>query len=243
MKHTHLIEKYFTSSLTKTEEKLLQELLSSNDSFAEEFNFQRDVQKAIASNRHHALKAKLEGYERDFPYEAQHTWKRRYWPAIAIAASVILLFGLGWILGLMNTTDYGALYKERFSPYPNTFFSITRSDSDDTLERKAFVAYETKDYERAITLFEDLTIEKNTSYHKFYLSQSYLGANRTEEAVSILEELLSESQELKAESLWYLGLAYIRIKDKERAKGYLQQLCELGTYKKKEAQLLVKLLD
>ncbi len=243
MKDIDLIDKYLAGSLSVDEEKRLEELLANDVDFAGEFNFRKDVQSAIASKKREVLKEKLKVYESDSPFVEEKASSKMNWKILSIAASLVLLFGLGWVMGVFTSNDYQGLYESEFAPYPNTVFSITRSDSNDSLERKAFVAYESEDFGAAITLFKELMETKNDPYVKFYLSQSYLGADLSLDAISVLEDLISEDHKLKAESLWYLGLAHIKNGNQEKAVGYLQELSILGTYKKMEVDELLKALD
>ena len=55
-------------------------------------------------------------------------------------------------------TDYSSMYDDNFNTYPNTVYIITRGDTQNSIEREAFVAYESKDYKK--------TIEKLKEIHK-----------------------------------------------------------------------------
>ena len=137
----------------------------------------------------------------------------------AMAASIALLIGLGW-LGYNNFVglDYENLYKENFQQYPNTVYAITRGDNDDnSLERKAFVAYETNENVRAIELFEELLTADNSEKINFYLAQSFLKNEQPKEAISLFKEVISDNGEFAPQALWYAALAYLKSDQKDNA--------------------------
>jgi tetratricopeptide (TPR) repeat protein len=97
-----------------------------------------------------------------------------------------------------------------------------RGENLNTIEYRAFVAYENKDYHKAINLFNSVK-SPNETYILFYKAMCYLSIDKASKAINILEtlSLLSnqdeDNQRLSNKAYWYLGLAYLKTDDKKGA--------------------------
>ena len=101
---------------------------------------------------------------------------------------------------------------------------------------KAFIAYETGDYELAVSLFSDLYEKDKQPYYLFYKANALLKLEKAKEAIPLLKEHLKTKDTLNEKSTWYLALAYLKIEDKENARTLLQQLVNDKQYKIKRSQ-------
>ncbi|WP_194529676.1 tetratricopeptide repeat protein [Zobellia roscoffensis] len=241
-----LLYNYFSNQLTIEQQQQFDELLKSDMEFKEQFNFEKNLKQVIREKETDSLKSKLIGFEKDIEdtVPVRELPKRNYqkW---AMAASIALLVGLGW-LGYNNFsgTDYQELYNENFQEYPNTVYAITRgTETDSSLEREAYVAYETNDNTKAIQLFKELKETYDTQNLSFYLAQSYLKNNQLEEAIFLLNEVVESNGEFTPQGLWYVSLAYIKAEQKDNAVTSLNQLIKDGRYKKNEAEALLSELE
>ncbi|MDO6810869.1 tetratricopeptide repeat protein [Zobellia galactanivorans] len=245
MDKEQLLYDYFSNRLTPEQERLFAQLLETDGEFKQQFDFENNLKRVIREKEAKQLKAKLIGFEEGIQKEetarAPFTVYRKW----AMAASIALLVGLGW-LGYNNFSGSGYMdmYEEHFQEYPNTVYAITRGEEADTsLERQAFVAYETNDNVQAIALFTQLKETKNTEAVNFYLAQSYLKNGQAEKAIALFDETINEKGEFRPQALWYAALAYLKINEKENAIRMLNDLVADGRYKKEEASKLLKDLE
>ena len=168
-----LLQHYFAGTLSKKDRERFEALLASNSDFRVRFDFESNLQKAIRDVEKTKLKSKLIRFEEDLedrevvnqgkktgdaPFGSNEdkvsnlrVRKIRNW---SIAASVALLIGLGLLGFYLSTPNYESLYEKNFEPYPNTVFTITRGEGSESLEREAFVAYESGDYTGAVGLLK-----------------------------------------------------------------------------------------
>ena len=244
-----LLYDYFSNSLSSEQEKLLQDLLETDMEFKEQFAFEKDLKRVVREGEKAKLKSKLQGFEEKFSSETPvidlNTRRKKSSFNWSLAASVAILFGLGWFgYTTFSGTDNEELYQENFEAYPNTVYAITRGvENDDSLERKAFVAYETDENPSAIEFFEALKKNDASENVTFYLAQSYLKNGQAEEAIGLFETLISDKGEFTPQAHWYMALAYLKIDQKENAIQQLQQLVADGRYKQEEASVLLEKLD
>lgn len=236
MNKQELLYHYFSNSLTTEQESLFQNLLETDPEFKTEFEFESHLKKAIKSHETDRLKVKLQEVEREINKPVISLLNYRN---LAVAASIVLL--MGWFgYNTFFNTNYNNLYDNNFSAYPNTVYTITRSDDANSLEREAFVAYETKNYQTAIEKFEAIPAEAKADYINFYQAQAFLGMKNSDQAKVLFAKVVQEDDAFVAESTWYLALIAIKEQDKTQAKIYLENLVANYTYNKDNAQELLK---
>lgn len=240
-----LLYNYFSNQLSEAEEQVFNDLLISDADFKAQFDFEKNLKQVIRKNENETLKTRLVGFEKSVAKEATVTKTTSRFRQWSIAASLALLIGLGWFLYNFNSEiDYQELYASNFEEYPNTVYAITRGDeSDNSIERKAFVAYESDDNAQAIVHFNDLKKTMNTENVNFYLAQTYLKNGQPEEAIVLFNEIIKENGEFAPQALWYVALSYLKSDRKDDAVNALKDLTVDGRYKKDAAALLLDQLE
>lgn len=241
MNKEELLESYFLGKLNAEEQKYFNSLMENDVEFKQEYDFHINLKRVIQNSERSVLKNKLKGYEEGMRKKESKISLRTL---LATAASVILFIGIGWFgYESMFGSNYSALYADNYSQYPNTVVNITRGEGGaETLDRKAFIAYESGDLDAAINYFNQLKEDKNLDYINFYLGQAYLKQGKSEEALTYFKNSIEE-QNFNAESHWYIALAYMKKKDEIQAKFYLEKLINEYDYMKNEAKVLLEKLD
>lgn len=244
MDKEELLYRFFSNQLTVEQEKMFEQLLETDVEFKAQFEFENDLKRVINKNQNENLKQKLVGFEKDIDSSKKSSNSKSSFKFWSIAASIAVIMGLGYIVyNSFSGPDYNELYAANYEAYPNTVYTITRSDGDQSLERDAFAAYEANDHEKAITAFLDLKNKGGSTHADFYLAQSYLYLGNDKEAIEALNRAILNDMQFKAEAHWYLSLAYLKSKDKVKAKATLKNLIENFDYNSDRAQTLLKALD
>ena len=244
MDKEQLLQQYFANQLTEEQEGLFNELLLSDAEFKAQFDFESDLKRVIKEHEHQQLKAKLVGFEKGFAKEAETRRPKGGFKNWSIAASIALLIGLGWVgYNSLTGTDYEDLYNDNFQTYPNTVYNLTRGDTNESLERDAFAAYEAGDFQRALDNFDKIPAIDQKSYFDFYKAQSLLKLGDTSSAVALLKKIVGSGAEFEAEAQWYLALSYLKAKDEKNAKSALQRLISNYSYNREKAIELLKEFD
>ncbi|WP_452221874.1 tetratricopeptide repeat protein [Lacinutrix salivirga] len=238
MNTEELLSLYFSNGLTPSQEDLFNDLLEKDAEFKSQFEFEKNLKRVIKDKESEAFKAKLQSFE------AEHKTVNKPGFNWRIAASIIFFLGAGYF-GYQSFfgVDYNELYETNYATYPNTLYPITRSDTINSIERQAFVAYEAEDYETALINFEKIEAENKTADHNFYKAQTYLQLNDLDKAEKLLNNLMNSKSQFKAEATWYLALIELKKGNKTEAKSYLKTLIIDYNYKKKEAKALLNALS
>lgn len=234
-----LITQFLNNSLSDKDKKVFDTLLKTDAEFAKEVTFQQSLQKVIAKEEYTTLKTHLQSLEK-----GNNSINYKKW---LVAASIVLLLGLSsfWFLNSDTSISPQDLYAQNFEPYRNVIKPIVRGGMDDTLETTAFTAYETKDYEKALTLFNKLLDVNDSEITKFYKANVLLQLNKVEDAIAIFKQNANLKDEWKSKNSWYLALAYLKVDDIENAKKELEALAnnQNNTFKVAAIQKLLKELD
>ncbi len=239
-----LLTNYFSNRLTQDEEQLFNELLESDVDFKAKFDFEQDLKRAIKNKENQDLKSRLVSFEKEIVKEIPKSTPKKSYRYLAIAASVLILMGLAW-MGYQDgsSSKYEDLYAANFREYPNTVFTITRGDTNGSLEREAFVAYESGNYFLAIEKFNQMPSEERQPYVDFYLAQSYLNSGTNEKAREYFEKTITKADTFIGESHWYLAMIALKEKDKEGAEHELKKLTEGYDFNKEKALVILKELN
>ncbi|KGK28721.1 MULTISPECIES: tetratricopeptide repeat protein [Cellulophaga] len=240
MNKEELLHSYFQEELSAEDLEVFTTLLAEDAEFKEQFRFEKNLQMAIKNKERNHLKKKLQHFEEQHATDSLKN--TRFFSPTKIAAAIIVLLAIGGIIfTIIDQPNTDKLYTINYEKYPNTVYAITRgSDSENTLVRKAFIAYEANDIDTAIAYFEKLKQNTDLSYVDFYLAQCYLANGAIEKAVSLFEQVANKNTDFKMEALWYAALGNIKNEEKVKAKQQLEALVLAGTYKK---QLAIELLE
>lgn len=236
MEKIDLINKYFEGTLLEDEIKDFNRLLLNDSDFKKEFEFQKEIQESLILNDREKTKRQLQDWDLE---SSKKPFK--YW---AVAAGLVLLLSISftWFLTQEKQSNE-ELFIAYFEPYRNIVHPIVRGESSSDVQTKAFEAYEEKDFDKSITLFNNiLKKDSSNTVIAFYKANALLQKNQTTEAISIFKENIKSSESLQDKNLWYLALAYVKENNIEEATKTLNQLIALSDYKSEEAKILLKKL-
>lgn len=247
MKNHDLIDSYFENSLSPKEQKIFNDLLQNDIDFKNEFQFQKDLKKVIASQQRQELKATLNQFEQKAQNRSGILFIPKKW---MVAASLVFLVGIGtWGIQSTYFPTNDAIYADYFEPSRNTVQPVVRGESINTIEYRAFVAYEAQNYHKAINLFNSVK-NPDQAYIDFYKGLCYMATDKAHEAIQILKPVSSmnnldgKDTGFNEKARWYLALAYIKVEDDTNAIKTLQSILddEGSNYKKEEASKVLAFL-
>ncbi|GAB3704118.1 hypothetical protein GCM10027592_35100 [Spirosoma flavus] len=234
-----IIEAYLTDELSATDRASFEDDMQDNTELREEVDRQRSIRlgfRALGIER--ALEQAKAHYDAtsSAPETSQSvepvvrpltTW--RYW---AVAASVLLLLGFGYYAFQQTSARQAELaYAETFAPdsgdqlmkdFPSGSISAaTRSGFLDALS-----SYKAGKYDDVISKLATLPADKQTTYYKnYFLGLSYLANNQPGGAIPLLiSAQATPSFQLRQKAEWFLALAYVKNKEKEKALPTLKRI-------------------
>lgn len=240
-----LIEKYLNGELNEEEIKNFKTRLNEDAAFSEEYTLQKSMNIFLEKDRNQpSLKSKLETIGGDFFKEEKNEEKpkvipisrnknRNRWLVGLIATAAIAV-----LLVMFNPFQPQDLYQQYAS---HQSISLTEKSSGSDAGTNAEQAFNQKNYALA---FENLTIylQENPDDQKAQLALgiSALESGKTEEAISIFTKINVGSSALKNYGTWYLALSYLKQKDFEKTKTFLNQIPSSEKKLFEKAQSLLK---
>ncbi len=192
------------------------------------------------------------GVERSIIYALSRKIRKQFAQAPALqktaklyyAIAAVIIFGIISLLFLFTRNQlHESLFAEYYKPFPNTI-PIVRSQDAGNLLQQAMWAYEKRSYTEASKHLQDLLDQEpeNVLAH-FYLGNALLFLNRPGQAVSHFQKIrYQNNHKLQEHVEWYLGLAYLKLREIERARTIFAEInARNGTYQKQSRELLDRL--
>ncbi len=229
-----LIDKYIQKTATPEELLEIQRLLKEDPVFKKEFYFHLELKEAIRIEENQKLKKQLQ------QLETAKNSKKLYLNIYKIAA--ILIIGLGILWFFNASPNYDKIYAENFEPFPNIVAPTVRNHNhSENKITKAFSLYDNQNYTAAAIAFKELYDQDKVPYANFYYAMSLMGENQFKKAIESLENPDWEvSEQYEIYTYWYLGLAHLKLGDKDKAKDYLHKTIQANHPMAEQAQ---KILD
>jgi hypothetical protein len=219
MKKTNeiLLEKYFKGVLNSEEQLEFQKLLDTDKEFSEEYKFQNKLKNVIITEERNDLKKFLSVIENN---KKKKNYSFYY---LAIAAGFTILVSISLFNFLNRPPDYNQLYITHFEVYPNVIAPTVRdSNVIDNTTLEAFRLYDDKNYQSAAVAFNTIFEETGEDYAYFYYAVSLMANENTEQAINAFKShQWSEPENYNTVTDWYIGLGYLKLKNKEKATEYI----------------------
>ncbi|MBL4708875.1 MAG: hypothetical protein JKY48_10605 [Flavobacteriales bacterium] len=163
--------------------------------------------------------------------------KPKQW--IYIAGSIAAVFILVLFVLFSSPSSTKELYAVYFEPYPNIVSSEQRGSKE--MVKDAMHFYDLGDYATAIDLFEKE--EALSQLERFYLANTYLANNQTEDGINTLKRLKGELPVIENQISWYLALAYIKMDLIPEAEKELKMIIESDNSYQKKANKILNEID
>lgn len=242
MSNEELIEHYFSNVLSREERLEFNNRYEQDKTFKDEVDFLENLKVVSEGEDSQNFKSQLKGFEKEYQNTSE-TSNTKAWLKPLLAVAAILIIALSINFGRNRSVDETKLFDTYFEPSKNVTQPIIRSDGNENTLNDAFIAYNSSNYQEALTLFNNVYRDSKQSELLFYEGNALLALEKPKEAIEKFNQHLTFSDSLVNRSHWYLALSYLKSKDSEKAKLELQALLNSGeNFKKKEATSLIKKL-
>ncbi len=243
-----LIEKYLNGELNEEEVNDFKLRLKEDATFSEEYTLQKSMNIFLEKDRNQpSLEAKLESLGKGFFEEEKNETEDKVIPISRNKNRNRWLIGLiataavAALLVFFNPFQQDDLYNQYASHQP---ISLTEKSEGSDAGTNAESAFNQKNYALA---YENITtyLQENPEDLKAELALgiSALETGKMEEAISIFEKINAGNSALKNYGTWYLALSYLKQKDFEKAKSFLNQVPKSENTLFEKAQNLLKDLN
>jgi tetratricopeptide (TPR) repeat protein len=237
-----LFEDYLSQSLSKNEREAFEVRLNEDDSFKEAFELYKSTSSFLEhkfSNikEREAFKENLSRIsKKQLTTSEAHSKKTSYFKPwkMAVAASLLVIFGVFYSQWFSTPT-----YRD-YADYPQ--ISLKTRGISDQIITKAEIAFNSKNYEEAISLFKALPDKESENFEiKLYLAVSLVEVNSFSEADAIFQTLLNKPTAYLNQARWYAALSRLKQKKYDESESLLELIPEDSEEYTKAQKLLQKL--
>jgi TolA-binding protein len=162
----------------------------------------------------------------------------------AIPAAAAIIGALILIKSLLPSNDPDRLFEEYFEP-PGAISPVTRSADAGASDSyaSAIENYNNHNYQAAALGFSNVIQQDALSIPpRFFMGISQMALGNYNQAVNILEDVVNRQGEYLKEARWYLGLAYIKTGNPEKASGCFEILAGSPGYYSDRARNILRSL-
>jgi tetratricopeptide (TPR) repeat protein len=140
-----------------------------------------------------------------------------------VAASVLVIVGLGMLLFWNRDTKGEKLFAAYFQPEPGLISEM--GTSDNYLFNRAMVDYKIGDYDAALLTWESLLASKpENDTLNYFIGSAWLAKEKEETAIAHFKKVIAnENSFFKNDALWYTGLALLKSNKKMEALGFIEK--------------------
>jgi hypothetical protein len=170
--------------------------------------------------------------------------RRSFFVRYALLSAAALVGAFLLIRTLLPSSNPEKLFESYYKPF-NAISPVTRSMNSNETDSysSAIESYNAGNYERAAAGFAGI-VEKDPSAValQFYLGLSQLALKNYEQAINMFTRVPNDSGEFGKETLWYLGLTYLKTANKQKAAECFEYLARSdGFYRERSEKILRRL--
>ncbi|UZO82577.1 hypothetical protein NBT05_08880 [Aquimarina sp. ERC-38] len=228
------IERYLSGAMNTSEELEFEKQIQNNMLLQKEIEKHSLLHKILKDKKSLDFKEKLVKINKDYKKDIS-TSNNKYF-VLKIAASLLLIVGLGIIFwqSSYSKDSYDDVYQLFYTPYANDF--VTRGETNSA--NYILDQYQNKNYQDVLSGLKKVVDTAKSKKWRIYLANAYLNTNNVDKAILLLNDISTEDVHYEV-SKWYLSLAYIKEKNKEKATQALTEVIAYnGIYKEKADEIL-----
>lgn len=235
------IEKYLLKKLSSEENRSFETRLDNDSAFKKLYLKEKAFINLVDQEANKDLKQFLQNIENNTGHSHNPKTNNKLKSYILSAlVLILLLIGGLWYFGQQTSNNSTQIFAEHFELYPNTLADINRGDDDLENLQEVMLDYLEKDHTNAIKGFDKLLKSQENDKISFYRALSLLRTDNNTQAINELNRLHKVSGfELSDATKWYLGLAYLKIKDTKNARILFQDIVDSNQKYQRTASLKI----
>jgi hypothetical protein len=237
-----MINRYLDGEMNAEEKKAFEEQLQEDSSLQKKVDLLRDVNETLKIKLHpdeneKAFKNSLEEIRGDyFKPGAKLVPFKQSWRWMAAAAVIVIVVVSALVLAPWKKDLYKQYAYNEMPPVAR------RGVPADSLLRQAAEYFNNKKFAASLPFFEAiLNADPQNSFAHFYYSIALLQSGQIEKSRNELAGLFEGSSVFKYDAAFYMALSYLKEKDIDRCKEWLNKIPGYANIYSKARKLLKKL--
>lgn len=239
MDKEEFIQNYIANRLSEDEKTQFEALLKTDKELQELYETHVTMAAAFKLSKTNEIKQRLQQLDSATETPKTKGFIQKNLSKIAIAA----VFVLGIFFAVNQFTAKEDFFNSYFEVCPNTYLPVTRGTTTQNELIEGFRAYESKNYEKAAAIFNDILKESDDTTTRFYYAMSLLNQKKFDLALAELNAIQAIAFDYKVESLWYAALIELKNGNEDKAAKHLKAIQNLNSdFKSDEIQAILNTL-
>jgi len=245
--YSRFIERFLKDEMSLEERNWFEKEIEGNHALKNEIEFRRQVESVLSDKDMIELKAQLDQIHQEI-YEVTEKGKgtiRKIYQRVYVAAGSLVIFALLLAVFITNRNYSNEklidLYYQPAKVSVNFRAGIPGQDK----LAKAMQLYESKQFDKAIILFESVLKEDGSKIGlNLYSGISYMELEKYSDANKKFQNILDNKPNAFVESAtWYLGMCYILIDERDKAADQFEILANREGYYQNNAKNILKRIN
>ncbi len=243
------IDGYLRDELDEQAVENFEDELLANTGLAADVAFHKELDKAVSEVDVMALRANLQHIskaERNRSSEKLGVGppKRKKLLWYAAASTILFVIGFSTLMRNKNHT-YQQLYTSYYQPY-KIGANVSRSVSESPNELSTALSYMDRgNYPAALNVLKSTPTNEQDGFSiKFYSGVAYQELGEYKNAISSFNDVVQQGDNLLVEQAeWYIGLCYLRIEEREKARAQFRSIVSKNGFYSKQSSKILKQLE
>ena len=215
-KDLELLDRYLLGRLNEKELKLFEERLKNDLALQQSLDELTVIRSAIRRETKENVLDLLKEKEAIIQNKENRRLTFGMRRFLSVAAAILLIATVGYYVLFNNLSEPmtgEALYELYYDgPYLNIVGGTERgaTELEETLEAKAYLAYDLGEYSEAITYFKELIDQNKTATNYFYAGVSSLELGDMEAAKIYFNVTANHFEEFREQAQWYMAMTLLK---------------------------------
>lgn len=229
-----VIERYILKQMPREEYEAFRLKSLNDEELAEKIKSVKlllvGIQESTLTKKIESFQKEISSPEKKINHSVGKVFNMKRW---LVAASIIVLLGLGSLLFLNKFNKNERLFSEYYKPDPGLITAM--GTSENYLFEHAMIDYKMKKYDSALKTWESLLESNQTNDSlNYFIGSAFLAKENSDSAIFYFQKVISNKRSyFLNDAYWYLGLALVKQQKSQKAIPYLEQ----STHQNKEALL------
>ena len=242
---TKLIESYLDGELEGEELKWFRDEINSNPELSGELKLHQEIEHALNEKDIIDLREQLEGIHKTVVSEtSKYSIKpiKRKRVSVAVASLAVVIIVSFFIYQLHNNTySNEKLFIMYYEPYEGISTIRSGDPNTDKMLYQAMKKYESKNYENALILFEQVLAKDSLDLTtNFYTGISAMENRKYVEAKKPFNRIINHNDNLYIEQAeWYLALCYLITDNTLKARTQFKKIVDNNSFNNCKAKKIL----
>jgi tetratricopeptide (TPR) repeat protein len=240
MKTISLIETYLSGEMDEEQRKIFKLDMENDKRLIADFKLLEETNESVLDDEVHEFRKSIKNIINKPEYQTKTIEIFRKFFKYPLAASIFVLIIIS-LWQLITIVSPERIYNKFYSPYDADISTRSASTSADNINI-AYLLYQKGEFESSFEILNNYLLNnKDNQTARFFQGMNAMELGKFDRAISELKEVEKDySTPYAIHARWYLSLAYLKAKEIDEAKKYLNRIVEDDVFYAEQAKKILK---